>query len=200
MKTRVTAPQRLVYASLLVFMFTPLRTHGQDAKLQINHLEKLADRATEVVDVTLDGQMLQLASRFMSGKRSPDEAKAKDLISHLKGIYVKSFEFDKKGEYAEADIDSIRSQLRAPLWSRIVGVRSKRQGENAEVYLMGDGNNIQGLAIISAEPKELTVVNIVGPIDVDKLSELGGHFGVPRLELERTGKPRKESGSHDNTK
>ena len=200
MKTRVTAPQRLVYASLLVLMFTPLRTHGQDAKLQINHLEKLADRATEVVDVTLDGQMLQLASRFMSGKRSPDEAKAKDLISNLKGIYVKSFEFDKKGEYAEADIDSIRSQLRAPLWSRIVGVRSKRQGENAEVYLMGDDDNIQGLAIISAEPKELTVVNIVGPIDVDKLSELGGHFGVPRLELERTGKPRKGVGTHDNTK
>jgi hypothetical protein len=30
-----------------------------------------------------------------------------------------------------------------------------------------------------AEPTELTVVNIVGPIDVAKLGELEGHFGIP---------------------
>lgn len=168
-----------------------------EARLRIDNLEKLASKAAEVVDVTLDQSMLQLAARFMSDRRSPDEAQARELIKQLKGVYVKSFEFDKEGEYSLSDLESIRTQLHAP-WSRIVDVRSKRQGENAEVYLMnsGAGNQISGLAIIAAEPKELTVVNIVGPIDVDRLIELEGRLGVPRLDLERVGKIKKEAANH----
>src|SRR5260370_17690565 len=44
---------------------------------------------------------------------------------------------------------------------------------------MKQGDNIAGLAILVAEARELTVVNIVGNIDVNKLSLLGGHFGIP---------------------
>jgi len=33
--------------------------------------------------------------------------------------------------------------------------------------------------VLSAEPKELTIVNIDGPIDPEQLSELGGHLGIP---------------------
>lgn len=175
-----------------------LPAFGQDARLHIDHLEKLADKAAEVVDVTLDAPMLQLAAKFMSGKRSLEEARAREVVRDLKGIYVKSFEFDKEGEYSEADVEAIRTQLRTPAWSRIVGVRSKRNGENTEVYLRTQGdNNIVGLAVIAAEAKELTVVNIVGPIDVDKLSELEGHLGVPHLGLERRGKREKEAGHED---
>jgi uncharacterized protein DUF4252 len=172
-----------------------------EARLRIDHLEKLASKAAEVVDVTLDQSMLQLAARFMSDERSPDEAQARELIKQLKGVYVKSFEFDKEGEYSPSDIEAIRTQLHTP-WSRIVDVRSKRDGENAEVYLMNSGadNKISGLAIIAAEPKELTVVNIVGPIDVDRLIELEGRLGVPRLNLERIGKSKKEAANHAPTK
>lgn len=168
-----------------------------DARLRIDHLERLAGKASEVVDVTLDQPTLQLAARFMSDGRSKDEAEARELIKQLKGVYVKSFEFDKEGDYSLSDVEAIRTQLHAP-WSRIVDVRSKRDGENAEVYLMNGGpdNQISGLAIIAAEPKELTVVNIVGPIDVDRLIELEGRLGVPRLELERVGKPKKEAANH----
>jgi len=49
----------------------------------------------------------------------------KELLSTLKGVYVKGVEFDKEGEYTEADLESIRAQLRAPGWDRIVGVRSR---------------------------------------------------------------------------
>ncbi|HEV2350353.1 MAG TPA: DUF4252 domain-containing protein [Terriglobia bacterium] len=170
---------------------------AQNGRLEINHLEKLADKAAEVVDVNLDGALLQLASKFMSDKRDPDEAAAKDFIQHLQGIYVKSYEFDKEGEYSRADVDEIRQQLRAPTWKRTVEVRSKRDGDNAEVYLMpgkGSGDDaIKGLAILCAEPKELTVVNIVGPINLDKLAALDGEMGVPRLGLVRTGKGKRET-------
>jgi hypothetical protein len=161
---------------------------GYGQTLQLN-LDKLAPKAVETVDVTLDGAMLQLASRFLSGKQ-PDEAKAKKLIAGLKGVYVKSFEFAKEGEYSPEDLEAIRAQLRAPAWSRIVGVRSKRQGENVEVFVKTEANQIAGLVVLSAEPKELTVVQIDGPIDPDQLSELGGHFGIPKVELERRKQPK----------
>jgi hypothetical protein len=210
MKTQMTYPRR--YAGLLpacaiaCFLFGTQCACAQSAKLEINHLDALADKAAEVVDVTLDGPLLQLAAKFMNDEHDPEEAAAKDFIQHLKGIYVKNFEFDKEGEYSQADVEEIRKQLHTHAWQRTVEVRSKRGGENAEIYLMpGPGTGadaIQGLAIISAEPKELTVVNIVGPIDLDKLAELDGQMGIPHMGLERTGKGRKETkeARHDKTK
>jgi hypothetical protein len=70
-------------------------------------------------------------------------------------------------------------------------VRSRKEGENVEVFTLLNGNNIVALAIIAADPKELTVVNIVGPIDLEKLSQLEGQLGIPHLGLEGI-KPRKE--------
>jgi len=39
--------------------------------------------------------------------------------------------------------------------------------------------------VIAAQATQLTFVNIVGPIDLDQLAALGGHFGVPELEIKR---------------
>ena len=59
-------------------------------------------------------------------------------------------------------------------------VRSKLK-ENVEVYVRPNGDSVSGLVVLSAEPTELTIVNIVGPIDLDKLASLEGQFGIPRM-------------------
>jgi hypothetical protein len=159
---------------------------AQDIKFP-PELEKLAAKASEVVDVTLDSQMLGLASRFLSNKE-PDEAKVKEMTAKLKGIYVRAYEFDKEGAYSPADLDSIRNQLKGPGWQRMVTVRSK-EGDNADIFFRMENNNPVGLVVLAAEPKALTVVNIVGPIDLDSLSDLGGHFGVPKIERTTPKKP-----------
>jgi hypothetical protein len=151
---------------------------ADDFKLPIN-LDKLAERATESVDVTLDQSTLQLASGFLS-KDDPDEAQVKKLIGKLKGIYVRSFEFDKEGQYSMGDVQALREQLKGPNWSRIVGVKSIK-GENAEVYLLKNGDQIGGIVVLDAEPKELTIVHVDGPISPEELSRLGGHMGIPEL-------------------
>jgi hypothetical protein len=155
--------------------------HGQ--AIDLKHLDRLAAKASETADVTLDGSLLKLAAKFLSTDE-PDQAKVKKLVVGLKGIYVRTFEFENEGEYSESDIASIRKQLQSPGWSRIVGVRSKKDSENAEVYIRTGGQD-GGLAIICANPKELTVVSIVGKIDLDELSELGGNLGVPKMDLEK---------------
>ncbi len=163
------------FASLILATLLPLA--AQEIKLPPG-LEKLAERATEVVDVTLDAPLLQLASRFLSDK-DPDEARVKKLVSGLKGVY-------------ESDIEALRSQFRAPAWARIVGVRSRKSGDNADIFLKSDGGQVTGLMVIVAEPRELTIVSISGPINPDDIRDLGGHFGIPKLEVTRKSNPNKE--------
>ena len=153
------------------------------ARIVISDLDKLVDKATRVVDVTLDRKMLQLAAKFLSSTRSPDEAEIKELVSGLKGVYVKYFEFDKEQQYSPSDIEPILAQLKGSSWSRMVGVSSTKTGEKVEVYLMSNGDTINGLAVVAAEPKELAVVNIVGNIDIERLARLEGQFGIPKLNL-----------------
>jgi len=147
---------------------------GQSVKMEA--LDKLADKASDTVTVSLDGNLLQLASKFLSSD-DPDQAQIKKLVAGLKGVYVRHFEFDKVGEYQTSDLEPIRSQLRDPKWKKIVEVRGK---DNAEVSLRQENDHvISGLAVVVAEAKELTVVYIDGPIDMDGLSKLAGNFGIP---------------------
>jgi hypothetical protein len=155
---------------------------AQDVKMPVN-LDRLAEHATETVDVTLDASMLQLASRFLS-KDDPDQMHVKQLVSKLKGVYVRSFEFDKDGQYSRGDVEAVRAQFKAPVWTRIVGVKSTK-GENSEIYVKKNGDQVAGLVVINAEPKELTIVHIDGAIDPQELSELGGHMGIPKLDRSR---------------
>ena len=146
-------------------------------------LERLQSLAEETVDVSLDMSLLSLAARFMD-EGDADQAAAKAMVSGLKGVYVKSYEFNADGAFGSADVDRIRQQLSGPGWSRMVGVRSKKEGADVDVYLWLDGAKIGGLGILATEPRRFTVVNIVGAIDLDQLRKLEG-FGMPRLDLEK---------------
>jgi hypothetical protein len=145
------------------------------------NLDHLAAKAKETVDISLSGAMLQFAAKFMDGN-DPEEAQVKKLLNGITGIYVKSYEFKNDGAWAPADLDRVRNQLRAPQWARIIGVTSNEDGENAEVYVRSENQKMTGLAILVSEAKELTVVNIVGSIDLNSLADLGGHFGIPKIE------------------
>jgi len=137
-----------------------------------DRIEQLAPKARESVNITLDGPLLQLASQFMGA----DEQQIKQLVSNLKAVHVRNFEFDREGQFSEADIEPLRAQLRTG-WSRIV--ESREDGEHVEIYVKRDKEQIGGLVLISAERKELAIVHIDGPIDLRQLSLLGGRFGIP---------------------
>lgn len=142
----------------------------------------LADRAEEVVDVTLDGAMLRLAAKFFSTKDA-DERALREMIAGLHGIYVRSYKFAKDGEYDRGIVERVKAQL-GPTWQPMVTVRSKKR-ENVNVYANMRGESITGLVIVSAEARELTLVNINGPIDLERLAALEGQFGIPELSKEK---------------
>ncbi len=163
--------------SVIASVAFPFTASAQGTRLNLD-LPDMAAKASETVDVTLDGAMLRLAGKFLSSTDA-DERAAKEMINGLKGIYVRSYEFEHEGEYDKSQAERIRTQL-GPSWKKIVKV-SSRTKEDVDIYVDTNGDAVTGLLIISAEPKEFTVVNIVGPVDIDRLAGLEGQFGIPHI-------------------
>jgi hypothetical protein len=168
-----------ILAGLALAVLIPAAGLAQEVKIP-ERIEKLSAKARDSVNVTLDGPLLQLAGQFLNSQ-STDEQQARNVVAKLKGIHVRSFEFADEGAYSEADVAAFRSQLRSPAWSRIVDTTSKEARERVEIFVKLEKNQPAGLAIIAAEPKELTIVNIDGAIDLKQLSSLGGRFGIPKI-------------------
>jgi hypothetical protein len=179
---------KLASLALLLVLGISATARSQSARIEMGQLDHLGTKASETVDVNIDERLMQITAKFLSGK-DPDEVKIKELVNGLKGIYVKSFEFESDGGYSQADVESIRSQLRNPAWTRILTVSSKREG-GVEVYLMSNAAQVGGLVVLATNLKELTIVNIIGPVDLEKLSQLEGQFGIPDLEIETKPKPK----------
>ena len=139
--------------------------------------DRLAAKADEVVNVTLDKKMLGLASKFMDDE---DDAAGKRIISKLNGIYVRSLEFKNPGEFTADDVEPIHAQLRGPEWSHIVSVNSKAEKENVSIYIKTANNQTVGMVILAEEPTELTFVQLDGPVNPEDLGELSGNFGIPK--------------------
>lgn len=173
MKTWTTA-----FGCVAVLLLGPESSQAQ--RLNLDGLEDLAAQASETVNITIDEGMLKAASSLFQNQGNSAQAKA--LLSELKAVYVRAFEFDRNVDTA-SHVNRVRKQLADPGWTRLITVESKRERELAEVYLWREGNASGGLAIIAAEPGELTVVNIVGAIDLEKLNLLQGQFGIPRLPI-----------------
>jgi hypothetical protein len=179
---------RTMMAVCVFLIVGPVSAFAQAARLQLDHLDRLGSQAAESVNVSIDPAMLKLAGAFL--KAEGEDGAVKDLLAGVTGIYVRSFEFDRDSAYTPDDVSAIRKQLTAPKWERLVNVDSKRDRELVEVYSWREGNQSGGLVVLVVEPMELTVVNIVGPIDLTKLAALQGSFGIPRFPVGRSRKDR----------
>jgi hypothetical protein len=157
-------------------------------KLAMPEFAGLAQKASESVTITLDTALLAMAGKFLDGN-DPQDAATKEVIKGLRGIYVRSYTFDKDSAYQQADIDAVRSQLSAPGWTRLVETRSRKTRANVDIYIMIDKDQAVGLALIASEPRQFTIVNIIGAIDLDKLHKLEGQFGVPKLDIDLSKTP-----------
>jgi Domain of unknown function (DUF4252) len=150
--------------------------------LQLPNFDAIADKAVKTVDISLNTTLLGLAAGFMDSSK-PEDADVKELISSLKGIYVRSYTFDEDFVYPAADVDALRKQLSDPSWQRLVAVHDSPRHSNVDIYICIDRGHANGLAIIASQPREFTIVNIVGAVDLKKLHQLQGKFGIPQMPL-----------------
>lgn len=154
----------------------------------------LKSRASDTVEVNLSEPLLRMAAGFMSDN-DPKQADMKKMIGGIKGVYVRSFRFDKEGQYSRADMEALRAQLKGAGWQSIMDVHStKTGGDNAGIYTRTDGKQMTGLVVLAFEPKQLTVVDISGSIDPAQIQALSGTLGIPSFHAGFDGKgPEKKS-------
>ena len=163
----------------------------QGARINIAEVDHLEEKADEVVSVNLDGESLALGRKFLAvseGVAMP----AKELAKGLKGIYLRTFRFGRKQAYSKEDTDGIRRQVQGPGWVPMIDVKDRKKAENVSVYSFVENEEVTGVTVISEEANEYTVVNIVGPVDLSTLSELGKEMGLPAMKIATTELPRKK--------
>ena len=141
-------------------------------------LDKMGDKAKSKAAITLDGDMLKIIAGTPD-KNQKDPQAVMTLASKLKNVYVRNWEFSKEGQYNEADLTPLRNYLKQPKWKPIID--EKDNGESTQVYFATENNKMDGIAVISAEAQELTIVFIDGEINPTDLGMLGTLAGVPGL-------------------
>ena len=175
---------------------------GANPELNIPNFSHLRGIASDSTDITIDGFLLRIAKKFAKADHNddPESAAAMELIQDIKSVRVRNFTFDTDNAYSRADIESVRKQLRAPGWSSLVTVHKRGDhGEDVDVYVCIENDKVMGLAVVAAEPREFTIVNIVGSIDLARISQLGGEFGIPKLEDdEKSESAVSENQNHEN--
>ena len=177
MKAGFTSIRTIVFGVMSLSFSGALAAQDFDFKT----LDKLVANATNTANITLDGDTLRLAAGFLGNDQNKDAATLKSVVANLKGVYVRSFEFDKPGQYSEADVAPLRAYLKQPAWKNIVDVREGKQ--STQVYLMPTANNkLAGVAVVSTEPTEVTIVFISGLLDESDLQKLSGNMGIPEIK------------------
>ncbi len=156
---------------LPIFALLSLASLLYGQRIQLN-LEHLAKKASKVENVDLDPSMIGGAGAFLSDQKA-EEKMAKKLVKGMRGVYVRSFKFDKPGEFTEADVDSVRRQLQGPGWSRMVSEIDKKSGKIEEVYFHSTNGKSDGMVVLDIKPTAFEVVNIVGSVDTKALSGMG---------------------------
>ncbi len=79
------------------------------------------------------------------------------------------------------DIQKLRSYFETSDWSPIVRERDKKYGESTDVMMKIVNGETHGMFILDVEPKELSIVLILGPVKMEDLSKLGGIGGLGML-------------------
>jgi len=144
---------------------------AQQPGFDFKSLDKLGANAKESTSINLEGDALKAATGFFG-----------DKLRNLTGVYVHSYEFSQKGQYNPQDLEPVRAYLMSLSWTKIID--SKEEDETSEIYIKPLPNGkVAGLAVVVAEPKEVTVVFVSGEIDPADLKNLR-NLGIPDVTLD----------------
>ena len=151
---------------------------AQDPKLKMPEFRSLAGKATESVNISLSPWLLHLAGSFIDDK-DEDSVATKHLLAGIKSIEIRSYQFATDNAYSAADIESVRRQLAG--WSQIMQVHQREKSEDVDMYVLVENNVTKGFALIASEPREFTIINIVGSISIEDLPRLQSHLHLPKV-------------------
>ena len=167
---------------VLGLAIVPTLCPAQLPALKLPSFAEMRRDAVESVSFTFGPITLWFAGKVM-GDRDPQSAAIKKLLRGLHKVQIRSYRFKTDHVYEASELQWLRRQLSAPGWHQMVQVRDYAAKGDVDIYYALDDRIVTGLAILSAEPREFTVVNISGHIDLDQVALLR-HTFVPHEPIQ----------------
>ena len=176
----------LVVGLALTFGMVPLAAQyetGEAERIEMN-LDQLEQKADEVVKVTLFGKSLEQGKKLLALRKNVTSP-VRSFLSSLKGVYRRTYRFGKTKPEQE-DIEPIYQQLADGGWVPLIETENREEDVSVSVYSYYENDEVAGVTVVSSGPDEVTVVKIMGPIDLEILSDIGKGFGLPVMNLAST--------------
>ena len=141
-------------------------------------IEVLRQGASSKTELTLDHSMLILASKL-----DPEDEGLRRVIAGVSGVSVHNFRYAKPGTFDPEAVESVREDYRSAGWKQIMNKYEKNGGPGVtDLWVRLEHNAISNVAILVARSSEVDFFVVSGSISPIDLVDLGGHFGIPKIE------------------
>lgn len=139
----------------------------------------LVDESRAIVEVNLDGAILQALAKSKSDDDADD---AKDLFGKLKSIHAVIGTVKGSASDALALVQKTDRKLVAAGWQRVTRIQDESSTIAVLTHTVAD--RVDGLValIFDSDDKELVFANLAGEIDITRLGEIGNRLNVPGLD------------------
>lgn len=140
----------------------------------------LIDDTKDVVEIDLDGSLLQALAKAGRDDKTADHTK--DVFTKLKSIHAVIGTVKGPADDALALVQKTDQKLIAAGWQRVTRISDATSKISVLTHTVGD--KVDGLValIFDSKDNELVFANLAGEIDVTQLGEIGKHFSVPGLD------------------
>ncbi|MCG8528155.1 MAG: DUF4252 domain-containing protein [Opitutales bacterium] len=175
------------FASLclgILLLSLPLGVSAQEDSL-VNHpgylnLDEIIDNNQNYItsEVYLQNYILKMIAK-LTKRSEPDFSK---MLSSIELIRVIEMDFkDMQDAKSRNQAQKLVDYLNSNKWDTLV--RSRDEHSNVNICIQSDReDHIYALAIVNWEEDSLSVVNVVGDIDLELLARLGEQFDIDSLE------------------
>lgn len=152
------------------------------------HFAGLEENADEVVKVNLRGRALEQAKKLF-GLRKNVTGSVRSFVTGLTAVYRRTYRFRGGGAKRE-DVERVHERLAEDGWVPLIETENRRRPDALAVYsYSAEDGQVAGMTLVTSEPKEVTVLKILGPVDFEALSAIGSGMGLPVMRIATTELP-----------
>ena len=148
------------------------------------HLDELEEKADEVVKVNLWGKSLEQGKKLLSLRKNVTSPVSRFLVG-LKGVYRRTYRFAGAKPEPE-DVEPIYRQLADDGWAPLIETENREEESAVSVYSYYENQEVAGVTVVATDPEEVTVVRIMGSVDLEVLSDIGKGLGLPMMNIAST--------------
>ena len=145
--------------------------------LQLDDVDALFSEEARV-EVNLQGPLLRLVAEA-SRAEEPEFAA---MVDGMRGIFVRQYALSTARNGMDSRVRDMARSLESGGWQTLVRVRE--DDEDIFIYLLPDGDIIDGLVVMALDSTEdeATFVTFDGRIDPAQIGRLGARFHIDALE------------------